>query len=154
MKSQSFAELDLVLEQAQSFLGHSVTEIILSKDTLIIGFYISGHNRWFIIDTHPKRLLFLVGEDVPRFKKEVKPLSLFLKARLKGLILNSIQRHKEYGRVIDLIFEGLEMSVQLTPMVRNVIVKQQQMIDAIQSKESGLPTPSTQHKNNEESTNR
>ena len=37
---------------------------------------------------------------------------------------------------------------------RNVIVKQQQMIDAIQSKESGLPTPSTQHKNNEESTNR
>ena len=37
---------------------------------------------------------------------------------------------------------------------RNVIVKQQQMIDAIQSKETGSSISTTQQKNNEESTNR
>lgn len=37
---------------------------------------------------------------------------------------------------------------------RNIIVKQQQMIDAIQSKEISLSIPSTEHKSNEESTNR
>jgi hypothetical protein len=37
---------------------------------------------------------------------------------------------------------------------RNVIVKQQQMIDAIQSKDTDSPIPIAKHKNNEESTNR
>ncbi|MCB9072359.1 MAG: hypothetical protein H6623_01965 [Bdellovibrionaceae bacterium] len=128
MKNISFAEFDELVSHAQNFLGAQVEGIILDENICIITLKHATGTCALIIDVRSQVPFFTITDKkTPRFKKETKPLVLFLKAHLIGLHLKSVQRIKEYGRLIEFRFtnhnKNLTLEAHLFPQGKNIIAK-------------------------------
>jgi predicted ribosome quality control (RQC) complex YloA/Tae2 family protein len=134
MKSITFAELDSVVDLANHYRGAIVEDILFARGLLCLGFQtdgpLSGGKPWFLLDTHSIQPGFFVTmERPPQIKSEVKPLLLFLKARLRGAVLIEARRLKNFGRALTLKFltaegETLEIEGHLFPQNKNILVRQ------------------------------
>ena len=126
MKPVTFTELDSIVDMANAFQGALVEDILFSKGVLYIGLHSQTGKPWLVIDAQSLRAGFYVGtQRPPQVKPEVKPLSLFLKARLRSSELVFAERIVGFGRRVVLHFktpEGdkLEIEAHLFPQNKNI----------------------------------
>jgi predicted ribosome quality control (RQC) complex YloA/Tae2 family protein len=128
MKSISFEEFDLLVEAAQPFIGSLLDSVVLDNDILILNLHRPSGPASLVIDVRSRSPFFAVtDQQIPRLKKQIKPIVLFLRAHGEGLRLKSIQRNKKYGRLIECYFEKnnrhLTLEAHLFPQGKNIIVK-------------------------------
>lgn len=104
----SNAELDQVIDVCQALVGSRLQEIMSDEKNLGLGFY--HHDRvlwvWFDLSATDPMMIPLV--QAPFKIKRKNPLSLFLHAHFKSHRLLSVQRHAEYGRVVELLLGSPE----------------------------------------------
>lgn len=121
---------------ANEYQGAVVREVLLSKGLLYLGLDVPKKGSvelesqiWFILDAYSSRPgFFITAHRPPSLKAEVKPLYLFLKARIKGAFFERAERLKNYGRRLILHFENsdgepLEIEGQLFPQHKNLIAR-------------------------------
>lgn len=95
-------ELDQVIDVCQALVGSRLQEIMSDEKNLGLGFY--HHDRvlwiWFDLSATDPMMVPLVQS--PFKIKKKNPLSLFLNAHFKSHRLLSLNRNKDYGRVVEL----------------------------------------------------
>ena len=123
MKSLSFKELDLTVDQINLYAGAILEDAIFNNDVLLLLFKSQQNKAALIIDVRPKPFLMVSAGSVPGIKKQTKPIVLFLKAHFLGATLDSVEVKKELGRLVVLKFSGLRtMELHLFSQARNIIL--------------------------------
>lgn len=125
MKTVSFAEFDALVEDAQGHYGAYIQGILFDNDVLQIQLHGKNENKSLIIDVRSRVPFFIItSQQLPRLKKQIKPIVLFLRAHAMGLPLISIKRQKKYGRLIEFIFgsgeKQLTLEAHLFPQGKNI----------------------------------
>lgn len=127
MKSVSFAEFDVLVVEAQRFLGSRLQSVLIDDDILVLNLANEVRGVSLIIDVRNRAPFFVITDrHLPHFRKQMKPIVLFLKAHGLGMVLKSVQRVAEYGRLIRITFsrdnEDLVIEAHLFPQGRNIKV--------------------------------
>lgn len=128
MKMVSFAEFDDLVLEAQKYKESVVEGIILDQDILVLSLRHETLGACsLIIDVRSRVPFFIITrEQIPRFKKQIKPIVLFFKAHGLGLSLKSIFRNNNYGRLIEFVFSNnhkeLKLEAHLFPHGKNIKV--------------------------------
>ncbi len=127
MKSVSFAEFDGLVENAQAFIGARIEGILFENDILSLQLRDKQKTAVLVIDVRNRVPFFTItSEPTPRFQKQIKPIVLFLRAHALGLRLQSVERQKKYGRLIEFVFSGenksLTLEAHLFPQGKNIKV--------------------------------
>jgi predicted ribosome quality control (RQC) complex YloA/Tae2 family protein len=129
MKSITFLELDSVVDLANIYQGAIVEDILYSRGLLCLGLQGDESRPWFLLDAHSIQPGFFVTQErPPQIRSEVKPLLLFLKARLKGAQFIKAWRLANFGRAVVLQFltiegENMEIEAHLFPQNKNILVR-------------------------------
>lgn len=116
-------ELDIILKMLQDFKGHELSEVLLDGDDLALGFFGQGKLRWIYCDLNNMSMVLMpLAQLSKRFSRGAKPLALFMKSNLTGQILTSIEKRKEFGRVVRFNFDSeCWIEVRLFPKGKNII---------------------------------
>ncbi len=129
MKSLSFKELDLLVDRANLYKQSVLEDVVYHNDILLlllkkVDQKATSQKVYFIADVRPKPFFIVSEGRVPGYKKQIKPLYLFLKARFLGSVFESAHVQSEYGRLLTLKFSGdREIELHLFSQARNIILK-------------------------------
>lgn len=114
MKSVSFLEFDQLVDKAQTFKGAKIDNVVIDNDILVLSLRRPQGPCSLVIDVRNRVPFFiLTDQNIPKLKKQIKPIVLFLKAHAMGLALVSVSRQKKYGRLIEFVFSSGERSLTL-----------------------------------------
>ncbi len=127
MKALKISELDIVVRELQTLCGSRLQEAFVSNRDVILQFHSSKHGvRWLVVDLSPQSPSLWVLDQVPfQWSKVKTPLSLFLRAHFKGMVLAEVKRDFLLGRVVYLSFESdqvLQIEIRLFPHGQNVLL--------------------------------
>lgn len=124
MKSLSFKELDVLVDRANQYKDSILEDVIFHNDILFLLLKKQERKVYFIADVRPKPFFIVSDGRVPSFKKQIKPLYLFLKARFLGGAFKNAEVQKDYGRLVTLKFsDEREIELHLFSQARNIILK-------------------------------
>lgn len=124
MKSLSFKELDLTVEQMNLYAGAILEDVVLNNDVLLMLFKQAHKKVALIVDVRPKPFLMVSDGVVPGLKKQIKPIVLFFKAHFLGAVFEKAEVKKEFGRMVVLKFYGQRsLELHLFSQARNIILR-------------------------------
>lgn len=125
MKPLSISEIDILAKEFEFLVGSKLQECWVEDSGLGLGLW-NEHKGliWMWIDLDPRAPFMVILDQTPLKKKKIKPIGLFIRKYAQGLGITKTHRLKEFGRVLEIIFEDqCCIEIRLIPHGSNVIVR-------------------------------
>lgn len=122
MKSLDLNEVQQIVIDLQTLVGAQLQEVFQSGSNLALGFYHDRAISWLWFDLNAVTPLVVRLDKIPKqFKKEIKPLTLFVRSHFTGSRLKAVTTSPELGRVFELHFASGVLQARLFPRGQNFI---------------------------------
>lgn len=109
-----------------SLAGAQLQQVWSFNEGLVLKIYLRAE-YYLVLDLKVSQPAILLLQQEPPFKKEAKPVALFLNSHAKNLRLTQIELQQEYGRVVKLQWSGgpktVSMQAVLIPRQANLHVE-------------------------------
>lgn len=129
----SLAEIEVIAGELNALSGARLQDVFQTKTEVGLEFYHERETFWLWLDLDPLRpMIVRLASVPPRRKKEMRPLTLFLRSRFTGRRFKSARADRERGRILVLDFHRApdeeeqgtcELEVRLFPHGQNIIAR-------------------------------
>ena len=129
----NITEIEAIANELEAFSGARLQDVFQTKTEMGLEFYHDRRTLWLWVDLDPVRPMVVRLDHVPpRRKKEVRPLTLFLRSRFVGRRMKSVRADRERGRILIMSFHRstdeeeqgeCELEIRLFPHGQNVIAR-------------------------------
>src|SRR4051812_27706890 len=122
MKSLDLTEVHQIVIALQTLVGAQLQEVFQSGSNVALGFYHDRSVSWLWFDLNAVAPVAVRLDKIPKhFKKEIKPLTLFIRSHFVGSRLKAVSTSPELGRVFELHFASGVLQARLFPRGQNFI---------------------------------
>ncbi len=122
MKSLDLTEVHQIVIDLQTLVGSQLQEVFQAGANVALGFYHDRAVSWLWFDLNAVSPVVVRLEQIPKqFKKEIKPLTLFVRSHFIGSRLKAVSTSPELGRVFELHFATGVLQARLFPRGQNFI---------------------------------
>lgn len=122
MKSLDLTEVHQIVIDLQTLVGSQLQEVFQSGANVALGFYHERAVSWLWFDLNAVSPVVVRLDQLPRqFKKEIKPLTLFVRSHFIGSRLKAVSTSPELGRVFELHFTTGVLQARVFPRGQNFI---------------------------------
>lgn len=122
MKPLDLNEVHQIVIDLQTLVGSQLQEVFQSGSNIALGFYHDKSIQWLWFDLNPRSPVVVRLNEIPKsFKKEIKPLTLFIRSHFTGSRLKAVSTSQELGRVFEMHFSGGVLQARIFPRGQNFI---------------------------------
>lgn len=122
MKALDLNEVQQIVIDLQTLVGAQLQEVFQSGENVALGFYHERSIQWLWFDLNAVTPVVVRLPILPKlYKKEIKPLTLFIRSHFTGSRLKAVKTSPELGRVFELHFASGVLQARLFPRGQNFI---------------------------------
>lgn len=144
MKPLDLNEVQQIVIDLQTLVGAQLQEVFQSGSNIALGFYHDRSIQWLWFDLNPRSPSVVRLDQIPKsFKKEIKPLTLFIRSHFTGSRLKQVSTSPELGRVFEMKFANSVLQARIFPRGQNFIATAEEKsvsFDKVKDLQSTGPT--------------